>query len=253
VIVLPFLFEGGDALFTDDEIYLGYACADKEDKVALAQKTLGEKRVVILGDKDVSSPFPHLDSAVVFASNEVALVSNPKRLFDILSSLSRDELREWQQRFARKLQDREKHSAPGKTTTQISGEIIRDIGFVNSPGKYGYDAIRRGLERETRMMDKIKEQLEAEGKRVVELPGMTVMGFPFSPVNSLIDSWKDEGKTKRRIFLATFGLEKLDSEVLANLNESGLFTSVVPIEVGWELALSRGGIRCVVNALRRPD
>jgi len=234
VIVLPFLFEGGDALFTDDEIYLGYACADKEDKVALAQKTLGEKRVVILGDKDVSSPFPHLDSAVVFASNEVALVSNPKRLFDILSSLSRDELREWQQRFARKLQDREKHSAPGKTTTQISGEIIRDIGFVNSPGKYGYDAIRRGLERETRMMDKIKEQLEAEGKRVVELPGMTVMGFPFSPVNSLIDSWKDEGKTKRRIFLATFGLEKLDSEVLANLNESGLFTSVVPIEVGWE-------------------
>ncbi len=243
-------FEGGDAVFTDEASYFGHS-AVRSDADREALEKVVNSSVRVLGSEDTSSPFPHLDSGVVFATNDIALINDPDALFNILTSLSDSELMEWQGKFERKMRGRERRGGAVKSTADISAEIIRDIGFISSPGKYGHDVIRGGLEREIKMMEAIKKQLLADGKDFIEIPGMTMMGFPFSPVNSLIDTWSENGATKRRLFLPTYGLPRLDEEVQGKLQYSGVFSKIVPVEVGWELNLSRGGIRCVVNGLRK--
>jgi len=246
----PFSAEWGDILFTANHAFVGFATAGQPQHFRNFSRVIAP-HLHVLGNSEVGSPPAHLDTALIPATDDIFIINDPRSLYDIVSRISNDEWFKCQSRFAAKIASYHTPLMFGcRPIVDISHDVIRDLANISQPGTFGHDSFSRSLPGESALMAVIKNQLRSMGKTLIELPGMEVLGFPFSPVNSLIDTYFENSQLKRRIFVPTYGLPTLDTEVLKRLQQSHLFAKIIPIEVGWELNLQRGGLRCVVNALR---
>lgn len=246
IAIAPFLFEGGDLLIADDIIFINKRIAATDDLRACVTRYFAGRAVIPI---DCNNPRQHIDLRAGLAPGGVALVSSPQYLLDILRRAPMDDLRNWREYFTARYKSR----APASSFLfRINFEITRDIGYINQPGKFGCEQIPLVAAGETAVAERIAIQFMASGMQVVMLPGMPVIGACIAPVNCITDSYEEDGVIHRRIFVATYGFAPLDEAILSSLKSCGLFSRIIPIEVGWELAMLKGGLRCVANVLRRP-
>lgn len=248
IIICNFPLEGGDYIPIDDSSFLGFHCEETATGTARRIEAQTKRGVAVLGNSEVSSPFPHLDSGVTFITNTHALTNDPRAIFELLSGLKKSDWDAWRDRIVEWYHQKMAGRPTGGLTrseTQIQVDALADLKNINEPGTYGYKMIRRSLQRGIEQAVVIAEQLQENGKTPVAIPGID-LGFPLTTVNSLVNIVDGN----RKLYLMEFGCEKIDKEIRSRIEKSGQIDEIVITGLGWPLFAARGGNRCVVNALR---
>lgn len=236
-------FEGGDIIATPDYLLMGYEmCPDFKNQQRLSR--LFNTPVIALGDRQVGSAFPHIDTAVLARDDTTVIINDPQTMVDLLQSLSSRDFTDWLDQIRDWYQGKETPARYG-TISHLSFAItmIEDIMARCRPTTIG--SLKKSLESELRLA-RVQEAQLSRHFRLIKIPGFN-LGFPLTPINALVDY----PGGRPRIFYPLLGQPKIDNHIRKVLTDQAGFDAVHPTGLGFELMLQRAGNRCVANVLRK--